>query len=234
MPKSFEDVFEEQSLRTLYRKMQKTARARFNAAHRFKQHHTFTLWTISLFSTGLIVLSVLPYYKVNIAIDSDGYALIQFLLALAILVISLLLTFGNYSDRAEKMHRSGLELNALCYSILPACKGNIDQSLYESTLAKYSNALNSYENHENIDFAFVKFDFPEDYPPKCGDKFKAYFLYWIRFWIHFALIAILAGSFYYALKKNEANKAMEPTPAAVTDPANAGSAPATSAAHLGR
>jgi len=35
-------------------------------------------------------------------------------------------------------------------------------------------------------------------------------------------------------KENEPNKAMEPTPVNVTDPANAGSAPFTSVAHLVR
>ena len=34
--------------------------------------------------------------------------------------------------------------------------------------------------------------------------------------------------------KNEPNNAVEPTPVAVTPPANAGAAPSTSAAHLGR
>jgi hypothetical protein len=34
--------------------------------------------------------------------------------------------------------------------------------------------------------------------------------------------------------KNEPNKAMEPTPVSVTIPADAGLAPLTSAAHLGR
>jgi hypothetical protein len=199
MPKSFEDLFEEQSLRALYRKMQKTARARFNCAHRLRNKHTFTLWSMSFFSAGLIVLSALSTYGIHLAVDGSAYSFAQFILALSILVISLLLSSGNYSDRAEKMHRCGMELNALCHSILPACKANSDQTLYERTLARYSDILAAYENHEDIDFALVKLEFPEDYPQKRFGVFFTHLKYWSGFWIHGVMFLTLVFIFWYVL-----------------------------------
>lgn len=201
MPKTLNDLFEEQSLRVLYRKMHKTARARFNCAHRLRLFHTFTLWTMSGFSTGLIILAALSTYKIPIAVDPSIYGFLQFCLSLAILVISILLSSGNHSDRSEKMHRCALEINALCHNILPACKENKDNQLYEDTLAKYLNILAAYENHLQIDFDLVKFDFPEDYTFTRWERNQVYIRYASRFWVHIMLLLILLSVFAYVIMK---------------------------------
>jgi len=54
------------------------------------------------------------------------------------------------------MHRCGLDLNNLCHVILPDCKANLNTALFISTLAKYNNILNAYENHSGCDFDLVK------------------------------------------------------------------------------
>lgn len=201
MTKTLNDLFEEQSLRVLYRKMHKTARARFNCAHRLRLFNTFTLWTMSGFSTGLIILAALSTYKIPITVDPATYGFLQFCLSLSILVISILLSSGNHSDRSEKMHRCALEINALCHDILPACKENKDNQLYEETLAKYLNILAAYENHLQIDFDFVKFDFPEDYTLTRWEKNQIYIRYALRFWIHIMLLLMLIGVFAYVIIK---------------------------------
>ena len=113
---SFEKEFQDQNIQALYRKMKKTAKARFGFAQRLKRHHTFTLWSMSGFSAGLIVLSALSTFGIAIHVPTPVYSFLQFLLSLGILVISLLLSSSNYADRAEKAHRGALEINRICHA----------------------------------------------------------------------------------------------------------------------
>ena len=99
------------------------------------------------------------------------------------------------------MHRCALEINALCHNILPACKENTDNHLYEETLAKYLNILAAYENHLQIDFDLVKFDFPEDYTFTWWEKNQIYIRYALRFWVHIMLLVMLLGVFAYVIMK---------------------------------
>jgi len=147
--------FEDQSLQTLYRKMKKAAKARFNAARRLG-HQTFLLWSTSLLSMGLIILPLLSAFDIPITQSEGMYAFVQVALALLVLVFSLILTGNRFSSRAEEMHRCGLDLNNLCHVILPDCKANLNTALFISTLAKYNNILNAYENHSGCDFDLVK------------------------------------------------------------------------------
>jgi hypothetical protein len=71
-------------------------------------------------------------------------------------------------------------------------------------------------------FFFIELRSPDDHPNLKGMKWKGY-----REWRREYISEVLSTE-----KKNEPNKAMEPTPVDVTDPAGAGSAPSTSAAHL--
>ncbi len=99
------------------------------------------------------------------------------------------------------MHRCALEINSICHEILPACRVNIDADLYTKTHLRYSNALDSYENHEQIDFDFVKLGLPEDYVVSGWQKFLYHVRYWLTFWLHGALIVTLLFVFGLVLFK---------------------------------
>lgn len=177
--KSFKDDFENASLQTLYRKMKKTSKARFNAATRLMRHQTFSLWTMSLFSAGLMVLQLLGAYKIPIGFSDSSYQFIQMALGLLVLVLSLLLTSNKFSERSEKMHRCALEINNLCNKILPKCKDDNDSALYNKTLTEYNTILDANENHEQIDFAYVKLSLPEDYQFTKTQRFCVHARYWL-------------------------------------------------------
>jgi len=137
MSEAFARDFEAQSLRSLYRKMKKTAKARFNCAKRFQRHQAFSLWSVSLFSAGLIGMTLLSALHIQTRLSPPYFDLVQIMLALLVLVLSLLLSANNYSDRAEKLHRCALELNELCHAILPDCGSEEDKpEVYRPTLAK--------------------------------------------------------------------------------------------------
>ena len=196
MPDSFASDFEPQSLRTLYRKMKKTAKARFNCANRLATHQTYSLWSVSLFSAGLIGMTLLSALSIPTNLSLPYYNLLQIMLALLVLVLSLLLSSNKYSDRAEKMHRCALELNALCHEILPDCQTDEEKpDVYKRTLARYGNILNSYENHADLDFDFVRVALPDDYPLSAGQWFVIKAKYVCDFWLYLLLLAALIGSF---------------------------------------
>src|SRR6266446_8874952 len=90
-PNPFARDFEDQSLRSLYRKMKKTAFARFECAIRIRRHQKFSLWTISFFSAGLIIFPVIRCFGIPIHVSEQLFNVMQVVLALLVLVLSLLI-----------------------------------------------------------------------------------------------------------------------------------------------
>jgi hypothetical protein len=215
MADAFAKDFEAQSLRTLYTKMKKTAKARFNCAKRLSSHQTYSLWSLSLFSTGLIGMTLISALNIRTNLSPPFYNLLQIMLALLVLVLSLLLSANNYSDRSEKMHRCALELNALCHEILPDCQTDREKpDVYKQTLDKYGNILNSYENHSNIDFDLVRIALSDDYPLRWYQRALIRVRYVFGFWLYLSLLILLVTAFVVLLwprhKALEGNEAKPP------------------------
>ena len=200
MSTAFERDYKEQSLRSLYSKMKKTAKARFNCATRLQRHQTFSLWSLSLFSTGLIGMTLLSALNIHTNIDVAHFNLLQIMLALLVLILSLLLSANSYSDRAEKMHRCALEVNELCHRILPDCKDDTDKpEIYRNALAEYSSALEAFENHAPIDFDLVRIELSVDYPLTFRQKMWIRIRYFFSFGLYVALVILLLASFVWVL-----------------------------------
>jgi len=196
MSNAFAKEFESQSLRTLYAKMRKTAKARFNCATRLSRHQMLSLWSLPLFSAGLIGMTLLSVLHIQTNISPPFYDLLQIMLALLVLIISLVLSGNKYSDRAERMHRCALEVNALCHQILPDCVANKESSdVYTRTLEKYGAILNAYENHADIDFDLVRLELKTDYPLTWWQRTLIRVRYLFQFWLHLALLTLLAIAF---------------------------------------
>jgi hypothetical protein len=196
MGRAFAKEFESQSVRTLYTKMRKTAKARFNCAKRLSTHQTLSLWSLPLFSAGLIGMTLLSALHIRTNLSPPFYDLLQVMLALLVLIISLVLSGNKYSDRAERMHRCGLELNALCHEILPECVANRDNTeVYNRTLQKYGAILNAYENHADIDFDLVRLELSDEYPFAWYQRMLIPVRYVFQFWLHIALLILLVIAF---------------------------------------
>lgn len=196
MGNAFSKEFESQSLRTLYSKMRKTAKARFNCAKRFSTHQALSLWSLPLFSAGLIGMTLLSVLHIRTNLDAPFYDLLQIMLALLVLIISLVLSGNKYSDRSERMHRCALDINALCHQILPHCVANQnDADVYNRTLEKYGAILNAYENHADIDFDLVRLELSDDYPLNWKQRILIRIRYLFQFWLHLALLTGLVVAF---------------------------------------
>ncbi len=199
-PNPFARDFEDQSLRSLYRKMKKTALARFESATRMRRHQTYSLWTISIFSAGLIIFPVVHAFGIPIQISMGWFNTIQVGLALMVLVLSLLISANNVGDKAEKMHRCGLEVNALCHEALPFCRTDShDEEKYEFFRVRYAQILAVYENHDPIDFEKVKLLLPDEYKLTDVQRFLIQLRYWMNFWVYGFLMAALVTCLWFAL-----------------------------------
>ncbi len=176
--------------------MRKTAKARFNCARRLNYHQTFSLWSLSLFSVGLIGMTLLSALHVRTNVTAPFYDLLQIMLALLVLVLSLLLSANKYSDRSEKIHRCALEINALCHHLLPYCPaGKENPEVYKQTLEKYGDVLNSYENHSDIDFDLVRIELYDDYPLNWFHRTLIRIRYVLGFSLYLGLLLLLVGTF---------------------------------------
>jgi hypothetical protein len=196
MGNAFAKEFESQSLRTLYTKMRKTGKARFNCAKRLSTHQALSLWSLPLFSAGLIGMTLLSALHIRTNLAAPFYDLLQIMLALLVLIISLVLSGNKYSDRSERMHRCALEINALCHQILPDCAANRDNTdVYNRTLEKYGAILNAYENHADIDFDLVRLELSDDYPLDWNQRILIRIRYLFQFWLHLALLTGLVIAF---------------------------------------
>ena len=98
------------------------------------------------------------------------------------------------------MHRCALELNALCHEALPHCREeNSDLRLYETFRDKYSQILNSYENHEDLDFDRVQMKLDEVWPKHRYSHALIQIRTWLDFWVYYLLIAVLISAVYITL-----------------------------------
>lgn len=184
--------FAEPCLRTIYTKMKKTAKARFNAAQRLKRHEAFLLWSTSLYSTVLGILALLPVVGLHTACSQGISVLVQVALAQLVLVFSLILYSSRFGSRSEAMQRCGLALDDLCADILPHCLSeDTDIQVYQAAVQRRANIMAVYENHVYLDFARVKLDYPEDYNITWKTKVAVR----CRYCVHFAPYLILTTLF---------------------------------------
>jgi hypothetical protein len=179
--------------------MKKTALARFECATRMRRHQTYSLWTISIFSAGLIIFPIVKAFGIPIHVSAGAFDVMQVGLALMVLVLSLLVSANNVGDKAEKMHRCGLEVNALCHEVLPFCRTDTDdKEKYESFRLRYAQILAVYENHDPIDFEQVKLLLPTEYNLTGPQRFFIRLRYWLNFWVYAALMVVLLACLRFA------------------------------------
>lgn len=140
----------------LYDRVQKTAISRFNAHRRLTHHNYASLWTITCFSTGLILIPLIHTFGLESRFSSEYSSFIQVVLAIVILVISVILNMTNFSVRADRIHNCGMVLNAFARKVHRHINDNSDSTTYDTLVNEYDHILQKHENHSNIDYLFTK------------------------------------------------------------------------------
>ncbi len=149
----------------LLRAMTITASARFNASRRLRVHQNASLWAVSAFSLVLIIVPLLSRFGVATNFSPPTIELLNIVAAIVILMISILVNSSNFAERAEKMHRCALELNALGREVkLQIEESGSDTTNLRDLQARYEEILARYENHDDLDFRVAQANkFPEFY-----------------------------------------------------------------------
>lgn len=184
--------------RKLYGRISKTAASRFNASRRLNLHNNASLWTISLFSLGLILVSLLQSLAFSLPFPDKVVNLGQVTLSIIILVISVILTMKNYGVGAEKFHTCGLEMNELALKLerIENNEAAIDE--YNRFTETYSGILKRYDNHENIDFMLMKLQKSEFYKLSKWYRPVTYLRFSMQF-LPYAILLSLEILWIYAL-----------------------------------
>ncbi|MEX2491139.1 MAG: SLATT domain-containing protein [Nitrospirales bacterium] len=136
----------------LHRRVSMTSKARYCASRRLQFHKMMSQWTVTLIAVGLIAVSVLAISPVTLRFSLPYVAVMQIIFSVLILAYTLLLSLGDYSARAVKIHRCGMELGKIARELKPYLEKQDDQGAYEKFVEKYYECLEKYENHETCDY----------------------------------------------------------------------------------
>nr|WP_281398146.1 SLATT domain-containing protein [Ruficoccus amylovorans] len=181
----------------LHRKMKKTATSRFNASNRLMYHHRFSTWSLSIYSAGLIALSIMPLIGITASMTFEQQQFVQIVLALFVLIVSLQMSANDYSGRAERMHRCALDINRLCYRVLHYYSQPNDThgKSYLRVIKDYDSILGAHENHMTIDFEMAMVWMTDAYKLSKGRRFWIRFRYSMHFWLYGLLLFLMFGAF---------------------------------------
>lgn len=180
----------------LLRSLRVTASARFNASRRLRLHEKLSLWSISFFSLVLITIPLFEPFGITTTLSNGAVNLASITSATLILIASIIVNGSSFSERAEKMHRCGLELNALAREVdLTIQNAKVSEDKIRDLHTQYDGILSRYENHSNIDFKLAQIDKAPDF---YGIKWYHQILIKLESALVFSpyLLAMAAGAFF--------------------------------------
>jgi SMODS and SLOG-associating 2TM effector domain family 5 len=177
-----------------------TTACRFSAADRLRRHERFSLFSITMSSLAVVIVSLMEPFGLKLAIPSNAVNLICAALSLLILVVSLMVSGNKYGERAEKMHAGGVEINSVARRLEPAIKAaNKDE--IERLTDTYENILKIYENHKPLDYKVAQItSYAEHYKITSIDRIWVKVLLLADVFPHIWPIAIVCWLISFAVK----------------------------------
>ena len=152
-----ENIDSESLYSSLDKAMWITKHSRYIASDRLRKKHLLSVYTISILSVYVIVLSLLVRYGF-VPRNSNFYELISVISAIFILVLSLAESSKNYNVASERLFSSGNEIRDLLDELKKYKNDSeYDVSAIEKLSKKYSHVLKECgENHETVDYHLFK------------------------------------------------------------------------------
>lgn len=174
-----------------------TASARFSAANRLRRHETYSLFSITMCSLAVVVISLLEPFGVMLLLPSNAINLFSAGISLLILVVSLMVSGNKYGERAEKMHAGAVEINSVARRLEPAIQSNNVNAIAQLT-DEYENILKIYENHKEIDYKVARIKaYPEHYKINFSDRACCWLLLQWDVVPHLIPLLLMAGLSYF-------------------------------------
>jgi hypothetical protein len=177
-----------------------TAACRFSATNRLRRHESLSLFSISMSSLAVVIVSLMEPFGLKLAIPSNAVNLICAALSLMILVVSLMVSGYKYGERAEKMHAGAVEINSVARRLEPAVKAG-DMPEIERLTEIYESILKIYENHRPVDYRVAQVNrYPEHYGITIWNRIWLVVLLLVDVLPHVLPIAVVAALIQYAVR----------------------------------
>lgn len=136
-----------------------TARVRYIAARRLAYHQRFSTWVVAGASLSLAAAQWRPGFH-KAALEPHVHAVI----AVVILVYTLLLGLENWSAKSERMHRCGIDLDALTRTMQAHRREALEPEAVDEFAQQYATVLAGQDNHALVDFLVDRLQRPDG----CG------------------------------------------------------------------
>lgn len=190
----------ETPIQNLYRRNNMTYFCRFSASRRLKKHEALSLWTISLFSIGLIIMPISKALGVQCT-GGPMVVMLEVASAIVILVYSIIVNKSDFSHRSEQYHQCGLELNDLNRKLFKFKNRDLSDEEIDQYVNIYNEILRRYENHSNLDFFSAKVNsFPEYYGINFFHKVRLVLWFGSEYSHYFVLLLCQVVFFYFIFK----------------------------------
>lgn len=163
------ELYEELANKHL-RTMKITSDARFAAAKRLWVSNTICFLTTTFASLGLILIPLLDLAKINEIFSSITLTIVQVFLAVCVLVYSTAIATSNFQARSKAYLISGDKIKKIIDEFnvhLIDTKNKGEKPNLERYMNNYRQALEGFENHENIDYQIAY----NDYEVKNNDLY---------------------------------------------------------------
>jgi len=190
------EKFETDPLKKLINSSRTTARCRFNASTRLKRLSSYSFFTTTFLSLGLIFIPLVQNSDVQLHFMPKVLNMMQIFLAVAVIVYSVVNGTARYDIRSIQLNECGDKLKDLIRTLREEEKKNnssANQNLKEYH-EKYNDILSESENHTRLDFLMTSLEMVNDY--KITGLFKIFYHVKVFFWyaIPFILPSIMMFS----------------------------------------
>ncbi|WP_148210941.1 SLATT domain-containing protein [Methylibium petroleiphilum] len=177
-----------------------TAAARFSAVQRLRRHESVSLFSITMCSLGVVVISLLEPFGVRLSVPSGAVNLSAAIVSMLILVVSLLVSGRKYGERAEKMHAGAIEINAVSRKLEMAISRDEQQEI-DALSEQYESLLKMYENHEDVDYKVAQIKrYAKHYKVGTLDRMICWCRLQLDIALHLIPLLILVVLLYVLLK----------------------------------
>ncbi|CAI8732853.1 SLATT domain-containing protein [Pseudomonas sp. IT-P294] len=167
----------------------KTVASRFQASRRLTLHNNLSLFSITLFSILLILVSMVQAVGLKFAVSDYVVNIGQLFLSILVLCFSIAITMSDFSLKSSKQHDCGMELNELVTYLKNKWDIELSDDEYNDSVKKYYSILAKYENHLDVDFNKVVA------PKKICSKENLN--YYARFGFYYVLLLTVLTWIYY-------------------------------------
>lgn len=156
----------------LHDSMRTTANCRYKASERLRFQNTFSLFTATYLSLGLILIPLIQNTDIHLNFYPKVLNLMQVFLAVAVLVYSTINATARYDARSIALNDCGDKVKDIIRTLrgLPQTQTN-----FSDIQEKYNDAVKDSENHIRLDYLKVMLERPKEF--KITGVVRLYYIF---------------------------------------------------------